>query len=146
MATLAKDTPVTRSPSGGDIVGKFEATALIYDGAVVIEDGTLAEGVKHHAATTAGFKGIALTGASASGEMVEVLEDGYVVTSLAATVAAGGEGATVYAVANSTNLADANLTSTSNLPIGKIARVLTAGTTGANLVVVKVQGDGHVSR
>lgn len=146
MATLAADTPVKLASYGPPKIGKFKATAAIFDGAVVVADGSVVDGVKHYSTGTAGGKGIALQPAIAAGEYIEILEDGYIVTPIASTVAAADEGTAVYQTASSTNPADITKTSTSNLPIGTIAAVLVAGGAGSNSVIVHVQGDGHKSR
>lgn len=93
--------------------------------------------VKHGAETTK-FAGFALQG-GASGQVVQVRKKGNVVLALAAAVALTDIGATVYLVANEDNVF--NLTSTSNLPVGKISRVVTAGGSGANEVEVEFAAD-----
>lgn len=147
MATLARDVAIARTASNRTIQGPWKATAAIFAGAILVRDGTQVDGVKKATGTT-GFKGIALSGAAAAGETVDVLEVGYVETPINATVAASNEDDTVYANTSgaSDNLEDCNLTSTSNLSIGKIAAVLVAGAAGANLVRILIEGDGHTSR
>ncbi len=147
MATLARDVAIRRSNPSADVIGRWTATAAIFAGAVLVRDGTQVDGVKKATGTSA-YKGIALTCADAAGDPVDVLEVGYVETTINATVNAASEGAAVYAntSGSSDNLEDVTTTATSNLPIGKIAQVLVGGTLGTNRVVLRLVGDGHVDR
>jgi hypothetical protein len=141
MATLAANTPQKFASIAEESNKVYNAEAAIYEGAVVVE-GSAAGGVTNHTTGTTGFVGFAMSPASASGVKIPVRVRGTIVTSLAATIAQTDVGATVYAVANSTNPQDMNLTSTSNLPVGKIVTVLLAGASGANLVEVAFEADG----
>ena len=145
MAALTKSVAIARKSWGGDVIGRFDATGVFYAGSLVVEDGSAATGVKK-ATGTSGFKGISL-GEAAVGDVVDVLELGYIRTSINSSVSAGDEGTTVYAdVANtSDNPTDITKTSTSNLPVGKISSVEVAGAAGVNRVVIRIAGDGHRS-
>lgn len=144
MATLAADTPIQRQISPIDVVDVLTASAAFYKGAVLVFDTSGSSGtVKGHAAETAGFAGIALDAAAAAGDQVRVLRQGPIVTPLAVQVDEGDEQTIAYCPANSTNPADANKTSTSNLAIGKIAIVKTQGASGANSVVLMVKSAGY---
>lgn len=94
---------------------------------------------------TADFAGISrdnqdATGVTSGDLKVGARKRGRVRTSLNTTVAALDEGKTVYA--NNDNLADCDYSSTGSLPIGKVARVILAGTAGANEVEISIAADG----
>lgn len=144
MADLTKDTPIRRGVSNLEVIEKLTAEGETFVGATLVE-GTAACGVVEHAAETTGFAGLALGHADESGEDIDVLRVGLVVTSLNATVAQSNVGDTVYAPASSDNPADWNLTSASNMPVGKIVTVKTAGAAGVNEVLVLIQADGYRS-
>lgn len=148
MGALAANPPsLVRRNASSDIIGRYKATAAFYLSAILVRDGTQVDGVKK-ATGTSGFKGIALGQAEAAQDEVDVLEKGLVETTINATVTAGSEGSLVYAntSGSSDNLEDVTTTSTSNLPIGRIAQVLVTGTQGTNRVVLDIEGDGHVAR
>lgn len=147
MADLISNGFVVRRNAGSDVIGRFKATAAFFLGALLVRDGTAVDGVKK-ATGTSGFKGLALAQAEASGDEVDVLEKGYIETTINVSVTAASEGALVYANTSggSSNPEDITTTSTSNLPIGRIAQVLVTGALGTNKVVIAIEGDGHVAR
>lgn len=140
MATLAKDTPQVYADDGNESDTRLKAEAAIYVGATLVE-GAAAYGCTNRTTGTSGFHGLALDGATASGDMIRVRQKGNIVTAIAATVAAGDEGTTVYCPASTTNPADWNKSSTNGLPVGKIKTVLTAGASGANKVEIAFEAD-----
>lgn len=104
-------------------------------------------GVDRYGGTAGAFAGFAQetvdNTAGALGDiLLDVVRKGTVVLVLSATVALTNVGDTVYAAADDDTF---NLTSTSNMAIGKITRVVTAGLTGANEVEVAFEASGFTS-
>lgn len=144
MGTLAVDTKVTRRTKPGDIVVPLVASAAFYKGAVLVFDASGAAGtVKGHATETTKFAGIALEAAAAAGDTVSVLQLGDIETPLAVQVDEGDEGTVIYCPANSTNPADSNKTSSSNLAIGSLTLLLTEGASGSNVSCVRIKAAGY---
>lgn len=150
MTALAADTPATYEQKPGEITEKLTidqdltAGTVLYAGAFCQIDDGYAQQVKDIvAAATQGFAGVLVQG-GAAGTVVDVRRVCWLVTAINVLVAIDDEGAAVYAVTN--NPADVNKSSTANMPIGKIARVITAGSAGSNSVVLFLEADGYSSR
>ena len=94
---------------------------------------------------TTGFAGY-MFGHAKPGEQARVYRRRRIITPINSTVAVTHEGSTVYADTSGTasnNPADTTLTSTSNLPVGELVRVLAAGAAGANSCVLEIRADGE---
>ena len=139
MAALTKNTPQTYRSIATEETEFLTANAVLYEGAAVIE-GAAASSVAVHTTQTTGFAGFVMSPATAAGEVIPVRTRGQIVTPINATVAVGAEGTTVYV--HGTNPADIDVTATAGASIGKIARVLTAGSAGSNLVAIAFEADG----
>lgn len=143
MAALTGNTPQTYRSVATEETEFLTADAVTYEGSAVIE-GATATSFALHTTGTAGFLGFALSPAREAGEVVPVRTRGQIVTSINATVAAGDAGVQVYC--HGSNPADIDKTATAGAPIGKIARVLVAGSAGANSVAIAFESDGLTSR
>jgi hypothetical protein len=141
MAALAASTPNTYRGTGTDDVERLVADEVIYEGAALVE-GAAAGSVQNHTTETAGFVGFAL-GEAAAGDVIQVKTRGEIVTPINAALSIGDEGTTVYC--HGSNPADIDKTSTTGASPGKIVRVITAGSAGANLAVIYFEQDGYKS-
>ena len=123
--------------------GTSRRPVKVYVDAILLESGG---NVTPYAGTgTSGFAGCARDSAdnsagAAGDKVVAARSRGTVVTPINDTVAAGDEGTAIYAVSD--NPADCTKTVGTNLPVGKIARVITAGVAGSNLVELALEKDG----
>jgi hypothetical protein len=150
MTDITEATPVQYENKPDAVIERLivdadlAAGTSLYTGALCQSDGTALQEVKNIVASaTSDFAGILDSDGKAS-ERVDVVRKGYLVTSMAGTVAAGDEGTAVYAVDN--NPLTITKSSTSNMPIGQINRVITAGTGANNKVVIYFEADGFASR
>lgn len=139
MATLAADTPQTYQGSKIELDEPEILDGTVFQGSALVESSTAGRLVKH-TAETAGFAGMALAG-GVQGETINVKPQCFWVGSIQGTIVASNKGAPVYLPASTDNLEDADLTSTTQLPIGRLHRVVTAGAFGTNKVVLFLQAE-----
>ena len=146
MTALAADTPRV-FPIGLDHNEPLELDVVKVFGGSTLEWDTTNGGVSAYAGGTGKFAGFAKEGGDnvggALGDIViDVARKGIVVLVLSATVGLGNVGDTVYAATDDDTF---NLTLSGNMAIGKISRVVTAGTSGNNEVEVAYEAVGFSS-
>lgn len=145
MTALAANTPHTYGRTEIERL-PVEATGNIFAGATLQWDKANG-GVQAYASGTVDFAGFSAERAdnvagALGDKVIDVHVRGKVVLVLAATVTLSSIGAIVYAQADDATF---NLTSSGGMPIGKVSRVITAGSTGANEVEVAFESAGTTS-
>lgn len=149
MAALAADTPRIYgvAPRDEKLPATVAVADIIYIGAVLTWD-TTNGGVEPSPGGALSFAGFALDnkvilGTETLGDVIlNVRRKGKVILAVVGTVALTHIGATVYAATNDNTF---TLSSTGNMAIGKITRVVTIGTVGVNEVEVEFEGTGFTS-
>jgi len=148
MADITADTPVQYEACADELTERWKIDAglsgSLYAGQIAQLDGSTAGEVKNVVATaTADFAGVLLEG-GAAGKVVSLRRRGILIGTIVDLVSAGDEGAAVYALSN--NPHDLTTVATLSMPIGTIARVITAGTAVASGVAVFFEADDLTSR
>jgi len=144
MAALTQDMPRTfrLTPNTQDEwEAVADASAVIHAGAACVRDTTDGGPIPYSGTGTSGFAGFALDGAT-TGEWLRLRRRGQVEMAVTGTVAQSSMGALVYATSDN----DFTLTSTDNLPIGKIVGIVATGALAVNKVLVEFEADTHTSR
>ena len=116
------------------------ASTTVYAGSTIEIDAT-AGGPTAYDGTGTQFGGFALEG-GATGDSIRVRKRGQIELSLNDTIAQTHVGDTVYAETDDDTF---GVTVGSNLPIGKIAAVLTTGALGTNNCLVEFEAVTHSS-
>ena len=145
MTALAANTPRTFGKTDIERL-PVEAATKVYAGSTLQWDESN-DGVQPYATGTANFAGFAAekgdnTNGALGDKIIDVHRKGTVILVLSATVALTNRDDIVYAQSDDNTF---NLTSSGGMPIGKIVRVVTAGTTGANEVEVYFEAAGFAS-
>lgn len=148
MTSITADAPVQFEVAAGEITERWTIDAglsgSLYAGQIAQLDGSVAGQIKDVVGSaTSDFAGILLQGGVAL-DVVELRRKGIMIATVSDLVSAGDEGVLVYAIDNNPHAL--TKTTTVNMPIGTIARVITAGTGVANGVAIAFEADGLQSR
>ena len=149
MATLTVDTPQTYEQVADELNERITLSATLVAGQAV-QSHTVAGQVRDiQDSAVADFAGI-LMGGGVANDVVEVRRRGHIViTKFTDALAAGDEGTAVFVDSSTTannNPQQITTTSTTNMPIGKIARVVLVGGAGVGTAVIRFEADGYTSR